>query len=487
MAKQAAELRYAVRPSVILKYFGQLSLVLAALTTAPLAIALLLHDGAAAIRLAIVTCGLAAIGAVLTRLKTPSSIQPNEGMVLVAIMFLFAPLAMSYPLMTSGMNFIDAFFETVSGVTTTGLSTRSSVENSSAAFLFLRSWMQWYGGLGIVAFSLALLGHSGLVVKGLSVSEDHTDDLIGGTKAHMRRVLEVYGILTGIGVIGLLLIGVRPFDAVLYILSTVSTGGFSPHDNSLASLSLPAQTWIILVCLASATPLLFYYKVFRQRRHLSVDLLQILAVIIAAVTVSTLLIINMRLFNNMDWPQILHQAPLLAFSAQTTTGFYSLPCTHLDTGSKTVLVFSMLLGGGIGSTAGGFKVLRLLIFISILRLTILQTSLPAHAVIEPRLAKQRLEEPEIRGTMLLILLFIVLVALSWLPFVMMGYDPLNSLFEVVSAVATTGLSAGLTNSNLPVVLKIIICIDMLMGRLEIIAWIVLLYPGTWFGKRMEQT
>jgi trk system potassium uptake protein TrkH len=147
----------------------------------------------------------------------------------------------------------------------------------------------------------------------------------------------------------------------------------------------------------------------------------------------------------------------------------------------------MLVGGGVGSTAGGFKLLRLLIAANVFRLILLRTCLPKHATIEPRLAGRRLQDEEIRAALLLILLFITVVALSWLPFVAMGYSPIDSLFEVVSATGTVGLSAGLTSSTLPAVLKSILCIDMLMGRLEIIAWLVMLYPGTWLGRRMEST
>jgi trk system potassium uptake protein TrkH len=164
-----------------------------------------------------------------------------------------------------------------------------------------------------------------------------------------------------------------------------------------------------------------------------------------------------------------------------------MPCAQLDAGSKLVLIFSMLVGGGVGSTAGGFKLLRLLIVVSVFRLILLRTCLPKHAAIEARLAGRRLQDEEIRMALLLILLFITVVALSWLPFVAMGYSPIDSLFEVVSATGTVGLSAGLTSSTLPAVLKVILCVDMLMGRLEIIAWLVMLYPGTWFGRRMERT
>jgi trk system potassium uptake protein TrkH len=193
----------------------------------------------------------------------------------------------------------------------------------------------------------------------------------------------------------------------------------------------------------------------------------------------------MRLIAGMAWPQVLHHAPLLALSAQTTAGFSSMPCGQLDAGSKLVLIFSMLVGGGAGSTAGGFKLLRLLIAASVLRLIVQRTCLPKHAVIESRLAGRRLQDEEIQAALLLMVLFVAVVALSWLPFVAMGYSPLDSFFEVVSATGTAGLSVGLTSATLPPLLKGILCVDMLMGRLEIMAWLVMLYPKTWFGRRME--
>jgi trk system potassium uptake protein TrkH len=91
---------------------------------------------------------------------------------------------------------------------------------------------------------------------------------------------------------------------------------------------------------------------------------------------------------------------------------------------------------------------------------------------------------EIKDALLLILLFVAVVVVSWLPFVAAGYDPLDALFEVVAARGTVGLSTGITDAALPSYLKGILCADMLMGRLELIAWFMLLYPGTWFGRRI---
>ena len=449
MAKQATELRCAVRFGVVFKYFGQLCLVLAALTLVPLVASLVFGETPISLRYSVVIGGLAALGSGLDRLRAPARVQANEGMVLVALMFLFTPLVMSYPMMGSGLGFTDALFEAISGLTTTGLSTKATLVGAPQSFLFARAWMQWYGGLGFVVLSLALILQPGLVAKGLAVTEAENDDLVGGTRVHARQALIVYSVLTALGIIGSLSVGIGFFDALLYTFAAVSTGGFAPQDGSLATFDGPAQVWIILLCLAGAIPLAFYYRILKEKRRVAVDFLQLRAVVIASLVVSLAVGAAMRLNAGMPWPQVLHHAPLLAFSAQTTAGFSSMPCGQLDAGSQLVLIFSMLVGGSAGSTAGGFKLLRLLIAASLIRLILLRTCLPKHAVIGPRLAGRRLQDDEIHAALLLIVLFVAVVALSWLPFVVMGYEPLDSMFEVVSATGTVGLSVGLTNATLP--------------------------------------
>jgi trk system potassium uptake protein TrkH len=485
VARQANELRYAIRPRVVLKYSGQLGLAFAVLTLIPLGVSIAFGDGIAAARYALVIASLSAAGAALAPREAPPDVQINEGVVVVGVMFLLAPLAIAYPLMSGGMSFADALFEAVSAITTTGLSTRANLAHASPAFVFGRAWMQWVGGLGFVVLSLALVVQPGLVAKGLAATEAYDEDLVGGTRAHARRVLAVYLWLTGIGIVGAWLAGIDPFDAVLYVFSGVSTGGFAPADGSLATLAWPAQVWISLLCLAGAIPLTLYYRVFREKKFMAVDLLQLIAVIAAALVTTVLLAATMRLVEGLPWAEVLHHAPLLALSAQSTAGFSTLDPARLDADSKLVLIFSMLLGGAIGSTAGGFKVLRLLVALSVLRLIVLRACLPRHAVIEPRLAGRRLEADEIQEALLLVLLFAAVVALSWLPFLMMGYHAIDALFEVVSATGTVGLSAGVTSARLPLGLKGVLCADMLLGRLEILAWLIVLYPGTWIGRRME--
>lgn len=486
MPKQAAGLSYAVRFPVLKKYFGQLCLVIAALTLLPLAVSLISGETHIAFRYAIVIVAMSGAGRFLGRMYAPREVQVNEAMVLVAFMFLFTPLVMSFPMMGSGFSFPDALFEAVSAATTTGLSTVKSLEGMPETFLFARAWMQWYGGLGIVVFSLALLFRPGKTTKRLAVTEAKEEDLVGGTKAHARRVLIVYAVLTGTGILLLLAVGVGYFDALLYTMASVSTGGFAPHDNSLAALGGPAiHVSVTFICLAGAIPLSFYYKLYKKRRRQTTDVLQLRGLLIMGGLVSLLLGVCMVSTTHFGWMQALHHAPILAFSAQTTAGFSSMDLSQLPPAAKLVLIMSMAAGGGIGSTAGGFKILRLLMIISLLRALLRRACAAMHAVIEPRIAGRRMEETEIQEALLLVLLFLAVIFLSWLPFLFMGYHPLDSLFEVVSATGTVGLSAGVVAAEMPAILKAILCADMLLGRLEILPWLVMVYPRTWIGRRLS--
>ena len=146
---------------------------------------------------------------------------------------------------------------------------------------------------------------------------------------------------------------------------------------------------------------------------------------------------------------------------------------------------AMLTGGSVGSSAGGFKLLRLLILLRMLQLSLRRLAMPPHAVAQPYLAGHELDNDDIQRSLQLILLFIGVTVLSWLAFVVTGYDPLDALFEVASACGTVGLSSGITRPGLEPVLKGVLCFDMLAGRLEIIALLLVLYPHNWIGRRVR--
>jgi trk system potassium uptake protein TrkH len=485
-AKQAAELAYAIRPRVVAKYVGQLCLVLAALSVIPLLASLWFGSGGFALRCALVMGVLVAGGGWLARLPGAARIQTNEALVIVGLIFVLAPFAMAFPMTASGLPFLDMFFEALSAVTTTGLTTTSGAEDKVAVILFLRAWMQWYGGLGFVVLSLALVMRPGLAARQLSGRPVEEEDVVGSTRVHARIVLAIYCILTAVGIVLLLGAGQRLFSAVIHTLTAVSTGGFSERDQLLVRLGgWHVQALIIVICLSGAMSLSMYHRAFRKGwREVPQDV-QVRGLITTGSAAVVLLGLILHYVDRFGWGEVLHHAPILAFSAQTTAGFSSTDIGPLSAAAKLVLMLAMFIGAGVGSTGGGIKILRFLILLRLLQVMVRRVCLPRHAVLEPWLADRRLEDNEIQEALLVIFLFIGVIVLSWLPFLAYGYDPINSLFEVVSATGTVGLSTGVSNPHLAPLLKGVLCLDMLIGRLEVVAVLVLVYPNTWVGRRSE--
>jgi trk system potassium uptake protein TrkH len=486
LSREPSELRYAVRFRVVRKYLGQLLLIVAALTLVPFFFSLVVGEHHISLRYALVIGVVVALGFILSRSPRVYEVQANEALVLAAVIFFLAPVAMAFVFMASGLSFMDALFEAISAATTTGLTTLANVENEPWTFLFARAWMQWYGGLGIVVLSLALVLAPGIEAKSLAVTEEQTEDLIGGTKAHTRRVLVVYGLLTGIGIFLILVSTGNPFNALVYTMAAVSTGGFAPYNNSLPGLGPEwVQALVIFLSVAGAVSLPLFHQAYRRGWRLLFGDLQVQALVACGLLATILLAFCLRLGNQAPWADVWYQAPLMAFSAQSTAGFSTSDPSQFCGAAKMVLIGAMLIGGSLGSTAGGIKVLRLLVLLQILRLMLVRSSLPPHAVMEPHLGGRVLRAEEIQQAFLIIFLFVLVVGISWFIFVAADYQALDALFEVVSATGTVGLSAGLSSGGLPDYLKTVLCADMLLGRLEIVAWMVIFYPKTWIGRRLE--
>lgn len=487
MQERINVLSYSVRGRVVLKYGGQLMLMLAVLTLVPLGVALLVTDWVLVLRYAVLCSGLFMVGGLLARLPTPTHIQSNEALTVTALAFVCASLLMSWPMMATGISFLDALFEAVSGVTTTGLTTLNSVESHSPTFLFARAWMQWYGGLGIVVLSVALLMGHHAAARRLTDPVESGETLVATARTHARHSFIIYLCLTLVGLILVWSLTGNGFSALLHVLSAVSTGGFSSYDASLAGLgSHPAAVAVILISFLGAVSLPLYWRVVHSgwRGGLRVLLMDVeLRALLTFGILAGSLLTWLAWSHNVNVPW--YHGFMLGFSAQTTTGFSTMPVTDLDAASKVVMIITMLIGGSVGSSAGGFKLLRLLILLRLLQLMIRRAGMPSHAVAEPYLAGHKLDTDDMMRALQLILLFIGIMVLSWLPFVIMGYDPLDALFEVASACGTVGLSSGITRPELEPLLKGVLCFDMLAGRVEIVALLVVLYPRNWIGRREE--
>lgn len=470
-------LRYAARPRVVLKHAGELLVAAGVLAFAPAVVALVCGEAGYAADYAGAALLLVGAGALAARVPAPGDLRTNEALAIVAVVFLLTPVAMTWPLSRAGVPVTDAFFEALSGITTTGLTTLASVERLPRSFLFARAWLQWIGGLGIVVLSLALLAHSGIAGRRLELATGDGEDLLGSTRAHARRMLRAYGALTGAGIVLLLVAGLGLFDAVAHALASVSTGGFATRDRSLAALEGWAPAGITCLSLAGAISLPLYLRAVRNGvRAFFADVeLQLLLVLCVAASFFA------GWLGGLGWGDSF----LLGISAQSTTGFSSVDVHALTPGAKGVLLLAMATGGCVGSTAGGAKMLRMLLAFEIVRWTLQRTGMPSRAVHDPVLRGERLEAGEIQRAFVVLALFPTVVAFSWVPFLAAGHDPMDSLFEVVSATGTVGLSTGVASPDLHPALKGVLCLDMWLGRLEIVAVLALLAPRTWIGRRAD--
>ena len=477
-------LSYAVRIRVVARYVGQLLIALAVLQIPPFVFALSAGVWDVSWRYTALIAVLAGVGAACGRFRAPPSVQRNEAFVIIAVTYLLSTLAGAFP-RAAVVPWIDAWFETVSAITTTGLSTLPDIEAHSAVFQFSRAWAQWYGGLGIVILSLAVIDHRAIVGKRLGANDTQSTDLVAGARNYARRMLIIYGILTGAAIVALLACGVGPFSAILHAFAAVSTGGFSPYSDSLGNWEMfhPAPVIVILASVAGATPFLYYLRIWRDRWKALWSDPQVRMAALSGLAGALALCLAMRFGGGLSWQGAFWHGPLNAWSAMSTAGFSTLDLSEAAPMTKATMLPLMFVGGGVGSTAGGVKILRILIFVSVVALILKRTTSPERAVIPLRLGGNRLESKEIQEALAIIILSFCAALISWLCFVLGGYDPLDSLFEVVSSLATVGLSAGISSQELPAVLKAVLCVDMLLGRVEIIAFLVLLYPHSWIGRR----
>ena len=319
-----------------------------------------------------------------------------------ALAFILAAALLTYPLTAAGLSPLDAWFESVSGVTTTGLSMVTDPQHRSEAFLFARAWMQWFGGLGIVVLSLALAAGRPADMRRLDDAAGEADNLAQGVRIHARRVLAVYVLLTCLGLGLVWAAGLPPFQALVHTLAAVSTGGFSAFPDSLAGVSPWGQTAVLAVACLGALPLPLLYRAYlRGAGELASD--PELRALVAAVLAAALLL---WWLGQLTPAQALSQA----VSAQTTTGFSTLDPSGLDPAAKWTLILSMVTGGGVGSTAGGVKLLRVLILIRVIQLAVLRVQMPRHAVIHPELGGRPLDAAQIEHALLLLLLYPLVIA-----------------------------------------------------------------------------
>lgn len=476
----ADTIRLRARGGVVALTLAKHSPVFVVILLPPLIVALFETAWGLSIALALPALLAATVFGLVWRKALPDDLRAVEAMASVALLFLCASLLSVPAFMVLGMSPAEAMFEGMSGITTTGLSVATTSDDWPFAAHVLRSWTQWVGGLVMATAVLALVLPSGLPMRRLGKAGIDQGDRISSTRRQARQLLGVYVGLTLIAAVVLGIVIPDWREGVVLALSSVSTGGFAPRSDSLASYSALAQGLVILVCCLGAISMLSFVLLLQRKWRAAWQLGSIRRVLTAtAVLITTLMMIRLALGAGIV--SNLYSDALNLLSALSTAGF-STGAMPIVGPLFVLMVLAMLAGGDVGSTAGGLKLQRIGLLGRALRHAIRQPSLPDRAVAPLRHDGEKVEDRAIISILALLLIyFATLLALSF-QFAAHGHPLGPALFESISALSTVGLSTGLVSADLSDDLILSLTLAMWLGRLEFIAVIVLITPRTWIKR-----
>ncbi len=405
--------------------------------------------------------------------KSDKELETKHAYVAISILWILYTAIAALPfVLIHNANFVDAFFESMSAITTTGLTILPNIDNMVFSLLFWRSLISWIGGIGIVVIVMVGLLTAYTKAAKLLSAEGRQERIKPNIKNTAKEMILIYLFLTFVGTTLLIAGGMRPFFALNYAMSAISTTGF---DLTKAGLTV-AHNWLIdasliLIMIMGATSFYTHYFILR-RKNLEIFIkdrefqLMLLLAFISAFLLLTKFEFLKALFYTT--------------SAITCGGFaLDLPkiIAQWEDWVKFTLILLMLIGGSAGSTAGGIKLSRFWLFLKSIYWKIKEAILPKGTYFAKKFEDIVVSNEEIAEIHQFILLYILLIFIGSFVLTLCGYNLSDSLFEVVSAQGNAGISAGVTNVNMPLGAKIMLIINMWFGRLEIIPILSLIGLG----------
>ena len=461
---------------IILHYLGYIMQGLGIVLLSPIIVELIYGDYFNCIYF-IIPCMISfALGTIFVRsYKNNEMLKLKYAMVVSSLAWLWASL-ISAVIMVFYVNapFIDAFFENMSAWTGSGLTLFADVEILPYSILFLRSLEQWIGGLGVVVIFVTVLIRSGTSAARLYKSEAREEKLSPNIRNTVRKSLQIYLLFTGLGLALYILAGLPVFDAINLTFTTISTGGMSIknanvgfyHDNIVYAITM-------FLMILGATSFTVHYKIIKTRGKSFFKDIQV-QVMLSLIILATLGVIFLT--RNEPVETLFH-----VISAITTTGANISSPAYMTTWpslSLMVLMVLMMIGGSSGSTVGAMKIIRVITAIKGINLTLTKLISPQGRVLSVKIAGKKLTETEIREATAYLFLYLVFLLFGWGVFLYFGYDPFQSLFDIISTQGNVGLSLGVIGPGLPDAIKIVLTFLMWIGRLEIIPVLILIRAFT---------
>lgn len=421
------------------------------------------------------------------RLHGSGELDHSHGMVIAGLSWLVGPLFGAIPLFLSGhfAGFLDAYFDAMSGFATAGLTVINDLDHAPDALNLWRHLMQFVGGQGLVLVVLVLFAPAG-GASTMYVGEAREERILPSVVTTARFIgrVSLGWLLAGGSVIVAVLWwqGLGPWDGVFHgltlFMAAFSTGGFAP---TTASVALYHSVWLELalsvVMVGGAASFGVHYLLWQRRRRDVVQHLEVRTFAVVLVLLTAIGLIGLwRTHTYPDFASMLRRGGFYLLSAQTTTGFATVPSRTLvaDWGvlAPGMVVTAMMVGAMSGSTGGGIKTIRVGLAWKGLRRELRKVFLPSNALATEsyRAGRVQLLRPDVLEPALMILLgFLLLYAAGALVGMFYGYPFDQAFFESSSAGATVGLSIGMTGPSLPTGLKLVYILQMWMGRLELVA------------------
>ncbi|WP_280178413.1 TrkH family potassium uptake protein [Modicisalibacter radicis] len=425
---------------------------------------------------------------VLTR-GVPIELRPRQMFVLTTLSWVTISSFASLPFVlgTPSLSFTNAVFESVSAITTTGSTILVGIDGLSDGLKLWRGMMQWLGGVGIIVMAIAILPF--LKVGGMRLfqteSSDWSDKVLPRAGGIAKATGAIYLGFTGIVMLSYWLAGMLPLDAIVHAMTTVATGGFANTDDSFSAYShQPQILWLAsLFMFCASLPFVMYIRAFRETRSALWRDQQVRGLgylLLVAIAILT----GYRISQGTDPFTALTQVAFNVTSIVSTTGYASADYTTWGALCIVAFFYLTFIGGCSGSTSGGMKIFRFQIG-QVMLTNQLRFLVHTSGTFPQRYNGRRLPEEVIRGVIAFSFFFFLTIAGLALGLALLGLDMVTALSGAATAVANVGPGLGETIgpsgnfASLPDAAKWLLCLGMLMGRLEILTVIVLFTPTFW--------
>lgn len=438
------------------------------------------------------TCGVNAVaggGLLLYGRGAENKMNRRDGYCVVTLSWLFFTLFGMLPFLFSGSidTVTNAFFETMSGFTTTGATVLDDIESLSHGMLFWRSLTQWIGGLGIVFFTIAILpiftsgGVQLFSAESTGVTHDRTHPKIN---VMAKWLWIIYLLLTAILTVLLMVGGMNFFDAICHAFTTTATGGYSTKQDSIAYWNSPFIEYVVAVFMLLSSINFSLYLMGMKGRFTRLLKDEESRWFLGSVAIITLAITFALVYQNQyNWEEAFRKSFFQVASIHTSCGFATDDFNLWPLFTWILLFIAMLSGGCTGSTAGGIKSMRLLIVVRAIR-NELRRLLHPNAVLPIRINGRTVSSSIVSTVLIFFIFYFLIILIGWGIMLFLGVGFAESISVVISSVGNVGPGVGACGpmyswNALPDVAKWLLSFLMLLGRLELFSVFLLFYPGFW--------